>query len=92
MLEQRSLNLQLVNNVKASAGLDKVSVKPAHDKAYVNNQPIKPKVTKPSVGDIFNITEEETKEVLQLPRPVSTTRTERGSSFVAEAISTPSIG
>ena len=91
LLEQRSLNFQLVDNIKAVAGPDKVSVKLAYDKAYVNNQPIHPKVTKPSVGDILKITEEETKEALQLQRRVSTTRTERGSSFVAEAIRTSSL-
>ena len=35
--------------------------------------------------------QEEPKEVLQLPKRVSTTKTERGSSFVAEAVSTPSL-
>lgn len=90
-LEQRRLNLQMVENMKISSGEDNITCKLVGDKAYVNNELIRPKILLPSVEQLLNIDGDEKTKASKLSRAESTMMSERGSTFVAEAYKASSM-
>lgn len=91
MVEKRALNMQTVSNMKKAAGKTDIQFKLTTDKVYVNNQVVRPKVRKPTADDILDPDKNDKIEVSNLRIGVSSTVSERGSSFVASAWKTPSI-
>jgi len=86
VMATRSVNIQMINNIRRKAGSQSVSTKIVGTNAYVNNNLMRPLVTKPTVEDLLNTTTDEIAIMNKLPSQVSKTFIEKGSSFVAEAI------
>ena len=91
ILATRSVNIQMINNIKRKAGSQAINTKIVGQNAYVNNNLLKPLVTKPTVEELLNTETEERASMMKLPSQFSQVCIEKGSSFVAEAIKVRSV-
>ena len=91
-LHSTTLNYQLLDNAKASAGEGaELKYRMEGDKLTINNQQIKPPVGKLSASDILDVDTAARRCVNLLPKGVSRTVSERGSTFSTEVHRTTSI-
>ena len=91
-LHCRSLNYQLLDNAKASAGGGaELKYRMEGDKLTINNQMIKPPVGKLSAADILEVDSAARRRANLIPKGASRTASERGSTFSAEVFRTTSI-
>ena len=91
IMAQRSLNIQMINTMKKKAAGQTLDTKIVGTRAYVNNNLMRPLVTKPSVEDLLSTTKEEKSQIQKLQSSTSHPVMELGSSFLAEAVKTTKI-
>ena len=83
-LAQRSLNHQLVKNLRSSAGGQDLKVEVKAYKIYANSDLMRPKVTKPSAEEILHPNHDDLSGANKLCTSMSYQVVECGSTFVAE--------